>query len=182
MKIITHEFIGKIISDIYNFLDETTFIKGCIEPDKNISMILIPHTKERTLSNVIEILESNFNSFNLGMVCHYLSDYCCYFHNGSFFFNVLEHYIYERNLHKIVNSLKITSLVKISKRISANLINEDYESIINIITTKYRSKKTTMKRDLFYNYILNLIIFDIYFKRNQLNTNIHNSLYHKAVL
>jgi hypothetical protein len=180
VKIKTHEIIGKEICNIYKYLDKDEFINGCIEPDKNMSMFLIPHKKEKTLSNVINILESSLDSFNLGIACHYLSDYCCKFHNGSIFFNVLEHHLYEKNLHKISHLIKINKIKKLSQKIARNLANENYENIINKIVDKYKVKKTNIKRDLIYNYILNFVIFNIYFKRQKIKANIKETFYQNA--
>lgn len=63
---------------------------------------------EEKLDDLLETKEFNwYNSLQLGIIIHYLCDFCCYSHITDSIGNVNEHMAYERKIQKyLLNNIK----------------------------------------------------------------------------
>lgn len=89
-------------------LDRKSFIYGNIEPDCALATLLPPHMMTNYLEWVLTLtdcliekdLTRNVLSEGLGILCHFLSDFCCLYHaKEEKFHNLIGHVIYEKRLH-----------------------------------------------------------------------------------
>jgi len=94
-------------------LRKTSFLYGCICPDFRPGVVLNPHYTENHLFRLQQVvtklslerrtridLHSKQFSLQLGILCHYYSDFFCYAHNKHFTGTSAQHVSYERKLHK----------------------------------------------------------------------------------
>ena len=93
----THIFIGKIVLEvmesedefIFHKLNKKLFVYGNVKPDVTFQKIPVEHKREEALSFVLEKIDELKNmelnskididrfSLNLGIICHFLSDFYC---------------------------------------------------------------------------------------------------------
>lgn len=102
---------------------------------------------EKKLDSLLEKDEFNwYNSLQLGIVIHYLCDFCCYSHITDKVGSINEHMIYERKIQKYLlenmKSFNIPERKKNTKRI------HDLKNIIKNQIIKYRKGKHCFKWDI----------------------------------
>ncbi|KNY27057.1 zinc dependent phospholipase C family protein [Pseudobacteroides cellulosolvens] len=112
----THELIAKQLYKLTNTIinapiDYKSLIFGSVAPDKNPSMVIVPHTKFHSgylLNKNLEYFTDkkftynnnsiNMLSYKLGIVIHLISDYFCSAHNHIKYLNPITHFLYENRL------------------------------------------------------------------------------------
>ena len=109
-------------------LRKTSFLYGCVCPDFWPSVVLNPHYTKNHVFRLQQIvtklslerrtrmdLHRKRFSLQLGILCHYYSDFFCYAHNKHFSGTSAQHVSYECKLHKYfkehINQLHATKLV-----------------------------------------------------------------------
>ncbi len=102
---------------------------------------------EKKLDNLLEKEKLNaYNSLQLGIIIHYLCDFCCYSHINDSIGNVNEHMVYERGIQKYLlsnlKSFKIPGGKKNKKKF------KDLKAIISTQVFKYRKGKHSFKWDI----------------------------------
>lgn len=95
------------------FLDRENFIYGNTKPDHSISFFYIRHNIESTFDFVMDDIRTltgmmaNYNvdyeelSFQVGIICHYITDYFSWAHNSCFNGGFRKHVMYERTQEKL---------------------------------------------------------------------------------
>lgn len=118
MKSECHVTVAQLVAEImyekYAIkLDTDSFICGNVKPDHVISFFYLRHNIEstfglvmeniRTLSLPLMTLNAPFNEycFQLGMVCHHITDYFSLAHNSCFAGGLRKHILYERAQEKL---------------------------------------------------------------------------------
>lgn len=94
-------------------LRKTSFLYGCVCPDFRPGVVLNPHYTDNHLFRLQQVvtklsleqrtrmdLHSKHFSLQLGILCHYYSDFFCYAHNKHFSGTSAQHVSYEHKLHK----------------------------------------------------------------------------------
>lgn len=157
----THLLISYIL---YNYLskeqgfkiNKLAFMYGCIKPDINNEDIQCPHILDESISSVNKysekLITNNISikafSVSLGVICHFICDYFCLYHNGEYKLRgVFPHILYEIKLHyKFLISL-IMGKLKFDKYIPSkdNLID-----IVLEMQEKYILEKKSLIRDIKY--------------------------------
>lgn len=93
-------------------LDKKNFVKGNVKPDHSFSFLYVRHNLESTFDMVTESLllltrrlvnGVSFGEccFELGMVCHYITDYFSLAHNQCFSGGLRKHVKYEREQERL---------------------------------------------------------------------------------
>lgn len=115
MIIPTHKKIAKAVfnqfsEEIKGLVCRKSFIGGAIFPDINIKHSRKEHSYDQTFTTFNKILSDVLNrnlsrktfSHKLGILCHYISDYCCAYHSNINCRrkSIVEHLIYEYKLDK----------------------------------------------------------------------------------
>ena len=110
MFIATHKKISECIYDMLSdgfrqYIDMNSMIKGSYFPDVNFKYTVINHDYEGTITIVNKhlkfMLEKKLPSkelgWYLGIICHFVSDYCSPYHPNNHFKKrgLVEHLIYE---------------------------------------------------------------------------------------
>lgn len=95
---------------------------------------------EEKLDDLLETKEFNwYNSLQLGIIIHYLCDFCCYSHITDSIGNVNEHMAYERKIQKyLLNNIKN---LKTPKRKTNKKTIKELKSRIKSQILKYRKGK-----------------------------------------
>lgn len=159
MYFFTHLFISKVLYQHFAGaveLNERAFAYGNIKPDLP-SKQHNHHTLENYLFTVCamtnqlmcdEMPEEDF-SVQLGEVCHYVSDFFCYYHvNEDIHNRKLRHFFYELSLHHKL--LHMNSKQKFKVFPSRMKPRKDISSIILEMRKNYFSQPKDMKRDIEY--------------------------------
>ena len=146
MFISTHK---KIAISAYNMLNpeikflinKKTFINSSYYPDINFKYTVINHDYE----NTIEILQDNVNkilskrqkkktlSKKLGIICHFIADYCSPFHTNERYKNqsVIAHLNYENKTNQQNNPIFLTDIETKTRYIhNVHSISDDLGSFI----------------------------------------------------
>lgn len=171
----THKIIAKqMVSDgIFNDvnINEKAFIKGTVYADLHPRYKVIPHYYSKSHDIVEKVLASmivvskymgantNFYSFRLGVMSHYLMDYCCQMHkNEQRFHNVKDakgHYQYEKELNI---KAKTHTFSEVDTEIFTREKVEDYRDYIGSqlagYLLEYHLVENSMETDLNYAYTL----------------------------
>lgn len=113
MKIKTHVKLAELaFSNNINIVPEGfskfMFNFGLVMVDQSWHVITHPHYREKSLEYVIEKIEKlflvkKFNAYfsmQLGVVVHYLCDFCCHSHISGSVGNIPYHLKYERDLQR----------------------------------------------------------------------------------
>ena len=167
MYFFTHLFIAKalhqqLIGEIE--LDQQAFSYGNIKPDLP-SPARVHHTMENCLPTVLELAnylmaeEVQLEEFSviLGEICHYVSDFFCYYHlNEELHNKKLKHVLYEFKLHHELYRLRFTR--KITMKTTGLDPQENIEAIIKNMREDYFSQPLTLKRDLDYAFMTAALI------------------------
>lgn len=161
MLINTHLLMSHIlyngISKAQNIkINRLAFSYGCIKPDiynKDIN-------QEHTLDNSIECLEKYSKkllsnsisikdfSMSLGVMCHFICDYFCLYHNGEYSKkSIFHHFLYEMKLH-----LKLLLLILRGKLMVDNYIPLEKNLVAMILEQqkKYSLEEKSLTRDINY--------------------------------
>lgn len=112
MKVATHIEIGEtVMVGCREFVSKgfsmRMFKLGLSLIDQSWHVVTHPHYAQKSLDYICKILDglytaehfSAIQSFKLGVVVHYLSDFCCTPHRGGGVGNALSHIRYENELH-----------------------------------------------------------------------------------
>lgn len=157
MYFFTHLFIAKVLyQNISNEieLDRHAFLYGNIKPDLP-SSVRVHHTLENCLYKVCDYsnqlmepeLPSEDLSVQLGEICHYVSDFFCYYHLNEDLHNQnLRHLFYEIKLHLYIwwiKSRKKFEFSPLKKEPSENI-----SSIILDMRKLYFTTPKSLKRDI----------------------------------
>ena len=117
------------------------FYLGSILPDLKPSFLTKRHTIDETYEDFIEVIKKITVEYDitrgidrnyarhLGVITHYLSDYCTYPHNSIFKGNIKEHVLYEKELK---NSLRKYLLREDTQR--PRQFNQQFSSFEEIVT------------------------------------------------
>jgi len=111
MNIITHVRLSRMITRVAkeNFaisIKPLAFSFGCIKPDLMLSFRNVPHCQSQAMSLLTDELEKLMSSLDegidphelsiqLGVVCHYLTDFFCFVHSENFKGGKIYHAFYE---------------------------------------------------------------------------------------
>ncbi|WP_434512789.1 zinc dependent phospholipase C family protein [Desulfitobacterium sp. AusDCA] len=162
MIIYTHLGFGKILyryllQDLNFKLDKKEFIYGNIKPDIKNDDINAEHTMDGSINNLLIFSQKIINNYSniatfsmaLGIVCHYICDYFCTYHNGLYKKkNIFEHLVYETYLH-----VQFTKMV-LTRKIKLNFCkNEEYTDLMDLLmnlSNKYAKNKMSITNDINY--------------------------------
>lgn len=157
MNCLTHLLISKTL---YHHLEETieldgrAFMYGNIKPDLSPAIIKKPHTMENYTLVVCNMAKNLMNekhtlkefSINLGVICHYICDFFCYYHlNEKLFHHWKKHFLYEFDLY--FEMLKLPEKLQLSEPRKAR---KNIHSILLDMRNDYLSKPFTKMKDLEY--------------------------------
>lgn len=186
----THIYIAKRIwqniknDNIFFNINKSLFLYGNIEPDIPITKVSLPHKREEALNFVLSEIDKlkNMNiktkedmkkfSLNVGIICHFLSDFYCMPHVerwGDFTglkrtVKGIEHISYEFKISFYKDEVK-------------KALENDYEIFDNPETFLMESfemykKDTNIKKDVYYaTNICNNIVHHIWSKQKSLQEN-----------
>lgn len=161
MKIDTHTSLAKIAIDkVQTMLPEWDISKameksimfGAIEADFNPVRFLKPHyytrSGEKILSSIDNLLEKRLKlkPVEIGIIVHYLQDFCCYAHFGENAGDLQKHIEYEKKLKDAFykNVFQLTMLkVPVPNK-------EDTVEFIKYLIEKYRKEVPSVENDLLY--------------------------------
>ncbi len=159
MYFFSHLYIGELLYKHLSkkiVLDKHSFLYGNIKPDLP-SRDHKPHTLENYLFTVCQSSSQLMNdkssvkefSQQLGELCHYVSDFFCYYHlNNDLHDSSLRHCLYEQRLHIELHRLQYKT--KCTLFPVNNEVNKNIASIIFEMKQSYYSKPKTLKRDIDY--------------------------------
>lgn len=155
MYFFTHLYMAKVLYRHFAEevkLDKHAFSYGNIKPD------LPSHTRNHhTLDNCLvtvcnkaeQLMEEELSieifSVLLGEICHYVCDFCCYYHvNEELHDKSLQHFIYELKLHR--------KLTKDKYKIAPSItwLRKDIKSIVLEMRKAYNAAPCSMQRDIDY--------------------------------
>lgn len=159
MKVRTHFHLAKLsLGNLKQFYPKKFSIKmfyfGTILADCCWLVYTNPHFYKRSdkyveekLDTLLEKAEFNwYTSIQLGIIIHYLCDFCCYSHITDSIGNVSEHMSYEREIQKYL--LKNIKTLKVPKRKKNNKTIKELKSRIKSQILKYRKGKHCFKWDI----------------------------------
>ena len=184
MYFFTHLFISKALykhfaKDIK--LDKKAFRYGNIKPDITKEGQLKTHTLENNLFYVSE--QANLLMFhsesltpkefseNLGVICHFICDFFCFYHlDDEIYQHMFLHFLYELKLHFIVNRMRLSKNLHLLP--SCREPREEISSIIVERRKDYYLYPKSYKRDIYFALSASIWTCEsiIYFL-NQTNTN-----------
>lgn len=159
MFFFTHLFIADVLYQQLHKeveLDRRAFIYGNIKPDLP-STKRVHHTLDHCLttvcvySNELMNTEKSIKDFSLqlGEICHYVSDFFCYYHLNEELHNKnCHHFFYEIRLHMelyLLGYKKKHSLLPLKKEPTKNI-----NSIIFKMRKSYYTQPKCLKRDIDY--------------------------------
>jgi hypothetical protein len=150
MKVRTHMNLGKLIllknsHKLPEGFSTFMFNFGLIMVDQSWLVKTHPHFAQKSLSyiqNKIKslLLNTKFNAYSsmqLGVVIHYLCDFCCFVHKDGTIGNINEHLKYERNLQKhLLNNFSKLKEKYVHKYCNHNILSSNLSEINNFINTK----------------------------------------------
>ena len=155
MFIATHKKISECIYDMLSdefsqYIDMNSMIKGSYFPDVNFKYTVINHDYEGTITIVNKhlkfILEKKLPSkelgWYLGIICHFVSDYCSPYHPNNHFKKrgLVEHLIYENKTNNYNWAFEIHNSEY--KKSFFTGINKMPLELKNFIDKHMQSKKT----------------------------------------
>ncbi len=159
MYFFTHRYIAKALYRHFSGdidLDRHLFAYGNIKPDLP-SPDRIHHTLENCILTVCNLSEQLMDedvsvrdfSVKLGEICHYLSDFFCYYHlNEEIHNRKLRHAAYELKLHLLLYQLRIFRKINISS--SKKEPRRDILSIVAEMRRHYTLEVHSMIKDIEY--------------------------------
>lgn len=138
-------------------LNRFYFMLGCIKPDFKNDEIKLPHYLENSIGKLsvytASLMDKNISikqmSLGLGVVCHFLCDYFCLYHDEQHKNRSdIEHYLYEIALHLRFLMLLVYGAIKIN--IDNGITSDNVEKIIRTINNSYVKEKDSFKKDINY--------------------------------
>lgn len=160
MNLLTHIGMSKTLHQHLEAviqLDKKSFVYGNIKPDLSLRCYTMPHIQENYLKVVLrmaEELEDEIQSFEtfsekLGIICHYLSDFFCYYHSDhNRFKKHFMHFLYEVCLQ--VKFRIIRNQIDFSAMLLEPTFVKEVPLIISEMKTAYDREKHTLTHDLIY--------------------------------
>lgn len=167
MNFFTHLFISKTLYRFFTDdieLDKRAFAYGNIKPDLPLGC----HT-HHTIKNCIftvsqlsqKLKEEKFSvrdfSILLGEVCHYVSDFFCYYHvNENIYNKLFQHFLYELRLHLEIFMIRLKRKFNVFPSMM-----EPRENILSILFemhNDYLSKSPSMKNDIHFAFMTTIWI------------------------
>ena len=162
MIIYTHLGFAKILyqyllQDLNFKLDKKEFIYGNIKPDIKNEDIRAEHRMDESIDKLLLFSQgiidnySNIASFSmaLGIVCHYICDYFCLYHNGLYKKkNIFEHLMYETHLHVQFTKMVLTRKIRLD--ICKNEEHTDLMGLLMNLSNKYAKNKMSATNDINY--------------------------------
>lgn len=159
MEIFTHINLSmklkQAIEDTFDIkLNTKRFVLGNIKPDLTPELIRIPHNKKDSIefikSEIKYLLEnkldtnqkiSNNYSERLGIIAHYISDYCCFVHGENYHGGMIKHLLYEMkmSLHLHFNPRSFRSYYNENNIV----INKNYNNLCNYLDNTLENYSNT---------------------------------------
>lgn len=140
------------------YLDRMSFIYGNIKPDLEKELREKSHRYEDTIHYVMEKiqnltdLELSKNEFSkeLGVICHFISDFFCTYHKKKYEKeNIFKHLLYETKLHiYLKNKIKKRETFLFEKK--DNEIIYDLRKMVIKMHEEYMSKEHTKDNDIIF--------------------------------
>lgn len=171
----SHIIIGGIVCDFLKQrlninLNRQSFIRGNVIPDYSMLGIIQPHFPKMSLGFVqkeIAALSEGYldsenigvnYSLNLGIVCHYLSDFFCYAHSAVYKQFVINHVRYEKELHKYLEANRKQILKKLSLFENLGRSAEETNKRLNSLLLEYNASAVhDFERDI--GYIIKVCVY-----------------------
>lgn len=165
MKKKSHISLARFLIDNMNVRDlqehKKAFYFGSILPDLKLSFFTKRHTIDETLFDLIDEIKkitvnydpnkgiNGYFARHLGIITHYLSDYCTYPHNNTFEGNMREHIQYEKELKERLNEYVNRSDLRLKRNYTFHTLDE---IICLIISThkEYMKALKAIKEDIQY--------------------------------
>lgn len=173
MYFFTHLFIAKIL---YARLSETipldfySFRYGNIKPD-----LPCQNRKHHTLDNYLELVchqtsslqteEHSIEDFSiqLGEICHYVSDFFCYYHLNEHLHNKnLKHFFYEVSLH--LSLLPHRLRFEYPFTLPSLFIAKDVKATVTTMRDLYHLHPKSRKKDIDYALSSSVLICELIFE------------------
>jgi hypothetical protein len=152
------EVLFNYLSNRFDFkLNKFQFAYGNIKPDLYDSEINAGHSLRESLFCLLNYIESiikddsTIETFSraLGIVCHYTCDYFCLYHNDLYKDkNIIEHLMYEINLHFVFKKMMHSNSVKFD--IDKNVKYKDFLSLFTGLSEKYLTDNRSAANDINY--------------------------------
>lgn len=185
MKVRTHYLLAKLSlnnlsNDIPEKFNKTFFYLGTIIADCCLLPFTNPHyfndsfayvnksiyklSKERSFSNI--------NSLKLGIIIHYLCDFCCHSHINDCIGNPNNHMLYERRIQKYLiknienykNNFNVISLYKANKNSLSSSETRKLVKFIDFHVNAYRKGVPSFEWDITSSLIVSKRICDKFFE------------------
>ena len=192
MFIATHK---KIAVSAYNMLNpemkllinKKAFIDGSYYPDFNFKYTVINHDYEST----IEIIQNKINkilskrqkkkelSKKLGIICHFIADYCSPFHTNERYKNqsIIAHLNYENKTNKQINQVELTDIETKTQYIHGlNSISADLYGFIKTHMQGEKNMEKEIKLAVLNSYHIICLIMTNYINLHVNNDTIIDSL------
>ncbi len=159
MFFFTHLYLAKVLYRHFSGeveLDKMAFAYGNIKPDLP-SRKRVHHTLENCIFTVSDYSDRLINeetsveefSICLGEICHYISDFFCYYHlNEEIHNKKISHLIYELRIHQELWRIRFKQKIKVIP--SKMLPRKEIYSIILEMRKVYFSRPQCIKRDIEY--------------------------------
>ena len=176
MKVRTHFNMAKITLRCingnnehhkYSLINRISLYIGSMIPDLNfVQIIKHPHFYQESSNYVFNMISElkkrkKINilfMLKLGIIMHYLNDFCCHVHKSGGIGNVNEHIIYERNLNKYLLMNKETIFNKIKGTIINNKFKDISLEIKNILKEYYKAEPSYIL-DINKSITMNILVF-----------------------
>ncbi|MCX7746250.1 MAG: zinc dependent phospholipase C family protein [Clostridia bacterium] len=165
-RLIAHTVYNALSNDYPISLDYDNLLKGSVAPDSAPTMVIIPHTKTKSIGFVTKQVEWLLNtdpaeegckrefSFRLGVVIHFISDYFCRAHNEFKYLNPILHFIYENRLKKFFSkNIPCFSFKKTEPHFKGNIKEYIYD-----FHNQYKLNKKSMENDFYYSLLTTISI------------------------
>jgi len=165
MKKKSHISLAKFLIDNMDVQDlhehKKAFYFGSILPDLKPSFLTKRHTIDETLFDLINEIKkitvnydpnkgiNGYFARHLGIITHYLSDYCTYPHNNIFEGNMREHIQYEKELKEHLYEYVNRSDIRMKRNYKYHTLDEIIHLIINT-HKEYMKALKVIKEDIQY--------------------------------
>jgi hypothetical protein len=172
MNFLTHIMISKALYRQLSKrmdLDRAAFSYGNIKPDLSPKCLRDPHLLENYLFIVAtrsnQLIGKNPGqkefSADLGVICHYICDFFCYYHlDRRLYHRLFNHFMYEVRLH-----LAFCSMMKKNVRLLSGRKNpgKSVASMVMEMRKEYMTKQKTFQRDIEYALLTSLWACELIF-------------------
>lgn len=143
-----------------NSQHKKSFYFGNLLPDISPSFLYRKHNIDDTFDAIMSELHKLFEDYavatnmfwmHLGVITHYLADYCTFPHNDIFHGSLREHCAYERDLKYALRSYVHSRITRTIKPIDIEVNSvEDIYEIIRLLHNEYLSAKKKVDVDCTY--------------------------------